>query len=421
MNNLRINKYRFVLRRSGAAFIFGLLFSLVLIFPSRLPAAADSGSPPYLIKFGTMAPAESAWTEIPNKIIIPLVGSMFGNRLKLVVYYGGTMGDDEEILEKIQKGQLDACSCTNQGTVKLLPDLSVLTLPLLFQSYDEVDFVEQKLRKYIETRFEERGFRLLFIVDTGFLYFFSQSDPSTFARIRDQKVFSWFGVIQDRTFNYLGINPIPVAVPELAPSISKNLINAGAGPASWLLATQMYSHMRYVLAEPIFYGPSTGFVSRRRLDSITSDLRAKPSEFALIRKNFQAFAGSVDAESFLDSKGIRDQELRKSGRELIAWIREQKLETPENVVEIIIGLFQKSEPAWRRSIREFEAECFKGFFSRGMKKARLQESDRRTLLLATGRVWEEFSGQLYPPTLLSGIKDRLVQYRAGKATPSGSE
>jgi TRAP-type C4-dicarboxylate transport system substrate-binding protein len=402
--------------RSGALFIFFLFFFLILILPSRLPAAADSGSPPYLIKFGTMAPAESAWTEIPNKIIIPLVGNMFGNRLKLVVYYGGTMGDDEEILEKIREGKLDACSCTNQGTVKLLPDLSVLTLPLLFQSYDEVDFVVQKLRKYIETRLEEQGFKLLFIVDTGFLYFFSQDDPSTFARIRDQKVFSWFGVIQERTFNYLGINPITVTIPELAPSISKNLVNAGAGPASWLLATQTYSRMKYVLGEPIFYGPSTGFISRLRLDFITSDLQAKPSEFALIRKNFQAFQNSVDAESYLDRQGIRDEELRKSGRELIAWIREQKLESPENVVEIIIGMFRESETAWRRSIREFEAECFKGFFARGMKKVRLQESDRRTLLLATGRVWDEFSGQLYPPTLLAGIKDRLVQYRAKKPT-----
>ena len=403
-----------------AVFISGLIIFLILILPSRLPAAADSGSPPYLIKFGTMAPAESAWTEIPNKIILPLVGNMFGNRLKLVVYFGGTMGDDEEILEKIREGKLDACSCTNQGTVKLLPDLSVLTLPLLFQSYDEIDFVMQKLRKYIETRFEEQGFKLLFIVDTGFLYFFAQDDPSTFARIRDQKVFSWFGVIQERTFNYLGINPITVTIPELAPSISKNLVNAGAGPASWLLATQTYSRMKYVLGEPIFYGPSTGFVSRRRLDSITSDLQAKPSEFALIRKNFEAFQNSVDAESYLDRKSIRDEKLRQTGRELIAWIREQKLESPEDAVEIILGLFQKSETAWLRSIREFEGECFKGFYARGMKKSRLQESDRRTLLLATGRVWDEFSGQLYPPTLLSGIKDRLVQYRAGK-NPSGSK
>jgi len=389
---------------------------LILIFSSRLPAEADSEGPPYLIKFGTMAPAESAWTEIPNKILIPLVGSMFGNRLKLVVYYGGTQGDDEEILGKIQAGKLDACSCTNQGTVKVLPDLAVLTLPLLFQSYDEIDFVMQKLRKYIETRFEERGFKLLFLVDTGFLYFFSKDNPTTFEKMRTQKVFSWFGVIQERTFNYLGINPILITIPELAPSISKNLTNAGAGPASWLLATQTYPRMKYVLEEPLFYGPSSGFVSRRRLDFITSDLKAKPSEFAVIRNNFAAFQNSVDAESYLDRKGIRDEKLRQTGRELIAWVREQKLESPEDVVEVIFGLFQKAETPWVRSIRKFEAECFRGFYARGMKKARLEESDRRTLLLATGRVWEEFSGPLYPPTLLSGIKDRLVQYRAKKPT-----
>jgi hypothetical protein len=368
-----------------------------------------------------MSPADSAWTEIPNKILIPLVNSMFGNKLKLVVYYGGIMGDDQEILEKIKEGKLDACSCTNQGTVKVVPDLSVLTLPLLFQSYDEIDFVTQKLRKYIETRFEEQGFKLLFIIDTGFLYFFSKDNPSTFEKMRTQKVFSWFGEIQERTFNYLGINPISITIPELAPSISKSMTNAGAGPASWLLATQMYPYMKYVLEEPLFYGPSTGFISKRKLDFITSDLRAKPAEFSGIQRSFSAFQNSVAAESYLERKGIRDEKLRKVGRELISWIKQQKLESPEQVSEIIFRIFRESEAAWLRSIREFEAECFRGFFARGMKKARLEESDRRTLLLATGRVWDEFSGQLYPSTLLSGIKDRLIQYRAKKSNPAGPE
>ncbi|MCX5867424.1 MAG: TRAP transporter substrate-binding protein DctP [Proteobacteria bacterium] len=399
----------------------GLVFSLILIFPSRLPAEVNSEKPPYQIKFGTMSPADSAWTEIPNKILIPLVNSMFGNKLKLVVYYGGIMGDDQEILEKIKEGKLDACSCTNQGTVKVVPDLSVLTLPLLFQSYDEIDFVTQKLRKYIETRFEEQGFKLLFIIDTGFLYFFSKDNPSTFEKMRTQKVFSWFGEIQERTFNYLGINPISITIPELAPSISKSMTNAGAGPASWLLATQMYPYMKYVLEEPLFYGPSTGFISKRKLDFITSDLRAKPAEFSGIQRSFSAFQNSVAAESYLERKGIRDEKLRKVGRELISWIKQQKLESPEQVSEIIFRIFRESEAAWLRSIREFEAECFRGFFARGMKKARLEESDRRTLLLATGRVWDEFSGQLYPSTLLSGIKNRLIQYRAKKSNPAGPE
>jgi len=53
-----------------------------------------------------------------------------------------------------------------------------------------------------------------------------------------------------------------------------------------------------------------------------------------------------------------------------------------------------------------------------MKKVRLAESDRARLFLTTARVWEEFSGRLYPEALLSGIKDRLTQFRAGnKETP----
>lgn len=386
--------------------------------PANLSAEGPIEGKTYVIKFGTMAPRDSAWTEMANQLLIPLVHDMFQRKLKLLVYFNGVKGDDDEILELIRRGELDACSCTNQGTVNAVPELAVLTLPMLFRSYDEVDYIIQKLRKYIETTFEKRGFQLLFMVDTGFLYFFGQNEISTLDSIRNQRIFYWFGDIQKMTFNSLGITPTYIGVPELAGSIISGETNAGSGPASWLLATQMYPFMKYVLESPLFYGPSTGFVSKKKLNEITDDMGADFRQLKEFQSAFNVFKSSLQIGPYLESLGIQNPEFITAGREILAWVKQQQINIPDDVIHIFFGVFRRSEQAWLASIRNFESECFAGFFKRGMKQVRLDESEYRQVLFNTRKVWDEFTGKLYPEALLSGIRRRLLEYRAYNNTES---
>jgi len=390
-------------------------------FPGTPPAGASPEGKIYEIRFGTMAPRDSAWTEMANQLLIPLVHDMFQRKLKLLVYFNGVKGDDDEILELIRRGELDACSCTNQGTVNAVPELAVLTLPMLFRSYDEVDYIIGKLRKYIETTFEKQGFKLLFMVDTGFLYFFGQNDISTLDFIRDQKIFYWFGDIQKRTFNSLGITPTYIGVPELTDAIISGKANAGSGPASWLLATQMYPFMKYMLERPLFYGPSTGFVSKKKLNEITDDMGADYQQLRDFQSSFNVFKSSLQIDPYLEGLGIRDPEFVSAGREILAWVKQQRINIPDDVIEIFFGVFRRAEKAWLASIRKFESECFAGFFKRGMSRVRLEESEHRQVLFNTRKVWDEFTGKLYPEPLLSGIRRRLLEYRAYQETESSKE
>jgi len=391
-------------------------FLFVAAFPTGLSAGPETSEAAYTIKFGTMAPSQSAWTDLPVKLLIPIIHDMFGNKIRLVVYYGGTMGDDSDIIRKIKLGQLHACCCTNQGTVKAVPELSVLTLPLLFRSYDEVDYVFQKLRGPIESLFEDQGFYLLFIVDTGFLYFFSKNDCSTLAAIQAHRVFSWFGQIQLETFKQLDIHPVPVAIPELPSSISSGVTDAGTGPASWLLATQMYSHVRYALDLPLFYGPSTGFISKKEVDNFIQDLEEHPEIFATFRKNFASFLGNLKPEPYLDNLGIKEKTYREAGMDVLSWLKRREIDTPSDVSALLFGIFRKAERAWLTSIRDFEKECFQGFAKRGMKKVPLAAEDHARFEKAAQTVWKKYSGTIYPEWLLKDILAALEEYRAQPGT-----
>ncbi|MCX5858908.1 MAG: TRAP transporter substrate-binding protein DctP [Proteobacteria bacterium] len=387
------------------------VFLISLFFPLRVEAGPETKS--YFLKFGTMAPQESAWTEIPKQVLVPLIHEMWGDRLKLTIYYGGAMGDDDDIIRKINLGQLQGCCCTNQGTVKAVPELSVFSLPLLFQSYEEVDYVVRKLRGRLQQLYEDRGLYPLFFIDTGFLYYFSREDPSSMEKIRSHRVFSWFGEIQNDTFNALGISPIPVAITELSSSISTGLTNGGAGPASWLLATQMYPYINYVLDPPLFYGPSTGFIDKKSMDKITADLEKHPEEFAKFQKSFSEFKNTVEANAFLDRQNVKNDLSRAAGKKIIGWLKNQRFEKPSDVQALLFGVFREAEPVWVQSVRGFEADCFNGFFQRGMKKVKLQEKDFQELQNPSRKIWQQFSGQKYPERLLSEILNSLSEFRGG--------
>ena len=64
-------------------------------------------------------------------------------------------------------------------------------MPLLYQSYDEVDFVREKLNHELVTETEKNGFKLLTMVDVGWVYWFSTEPVLTPSDLKDLKIFSF--------------------------------------------------------------------------------------------------------------------------------------------------------------------------------------------------------------------------------------
>ncbi len=316
------------------------------------------------IKIGTLAPEGTAWLEVPRKVLNPHLKKVSGGKVVLKLYTGGVMGEDVDIIRKMDLGQLDGCGCTALGVFKASPEISIFTLPFLFRNYDEVDHILKKFRKEIDAGFEKKGYLLANLIDTGFFYLWMKNKATTVDEMRKQKMMTWFGPVETTTYDELGIRPTPISVTEVVTSLNTGLVNATYGPAAWVLGTQAYTNLNYYVTQPLFYSPAAIFFSKK----IQERFRGQYPEILI-----------------------------------------------NNFTELLVYETLTIEREWIDDyLRPYEKKCIEAFEKYGIKPVTLSEKDMETIEAAAKKVREKLTGKIYPKDFLDRVLKELENYRSTK-------
>src|SRR3989442_7091643 len=87
-------------------------------------------------------------------------------------------------------GELQAAMLTASGLSEVDPAISALeSIPMLFRSLDEAQYVRDKLRPDLEKRLAAKGYVSLFWGDTGWARFFSRKAAVTTAHFKPINTF----------------------------------------------------------------------------------------------------------------------------------------------------------------------------------------------------------------------------------------
>ncbi len=318
-----------------------------------------------VITIGTLAPTGTPWIKIPEETLIPQMAKLSNNKFVVKIYAGGVMGEDTDILRKMDIGQLDGCGCTAMGLTAAAPEISVLILPGLFRNYDEVDYITDKFRKRIDTFFEERGYILSSFIDTGFFYVFTKNRVTGLADLRKQKFMTTNGEVENVLYEELGIDATPMAVPETVSALSTGMADAMMAPSGYLLGIQAYQYLNYFIKPPLLYSPGAALTSVKTKER----LRKRFGVSKLLADNFQ---------------------------EMLVYE---------------VGTLEKN---WKKTTRVFEEKSLEAFESKcGMKPVTLSASDLKELQAASMRVREQLVDKgLFPRDLMSDMLKALEEYRA---------
>ena len=97
-----------------------------------------------IVKMATLAPEGTEWhgllVELGQQWNIVTDGEV-----RLRIYPGGVVGDERDMIRKMRIGQIHGAAISNEGMTEINPYFTTFYMPMMYQSYDEVDFVRDRL------------------------------------------------------------------------------------------------------------------------------------------------------------------------------------------------------------------------------------------------------------------------------------
>ncbi len=196
-----------------------------------------------------------------------------GGNAKYLVYPDGSQGGETDMVRRMRIGQLQGGLLSVVGLREIEPSIAALqNMPLMFRSWDEVDYVRERMRPAMEKKFLEKGFVVLAWGDAGWVRFFSKEPAVRPDDFKKMKFFAWGSELdQQEIMKSLGYTPVPLETGDILPSIQTGMINAVPSTPYFALATQIYTTANNML--DLNWVPIVGalVVTRKAWDELTPE------------------------------------------------------------------------------------------------------------------------------------------------------
>ena len=187
------------------------------------------------------------------------------------VFTDGSQGGEAEMVRRMRIGQLQAALLSVVGLREIEPSIAALqNLPLAFRSWEELDYVREKMRPGMERKFLENV--VLAWGDAGWVRFFSKQAALVPDDYKKMKFFSWGAEAeQQEIMKSLGYTPVPLEPTDILPAIQTGMINVVPSTPYFALASQIYNSAPHMLE--INWAPIVGafVISKKSWDEMTPE------------------------------------------------------------------------------------------------------------------------------------------------------
>jgi TRAP-type transport system periplasmic protein len=313
-----------------------LSIAAVATLASAEPARAENVE----LRLATLAPSGSPWMQVLSKAQAEIKQQTQG-RVSLKYYEGGQQGDERDFVRKINAGQLDGAAITSVGLSMIDESIRVLELPMLFASVEELDYVADKMWPYFQKKFDKKGFKLNDRGDVGWIYFMSKNKVASLADLKGQKLWMWGDdQLVSTMFKKLGLNGVPLGVPEVDSGLTSGKINACYGSPVAAVALQWYSKVKYMTSMPMSFGIAATVMSNKALTKI-SDADKKTVE--KIAKNASKKLRKVIRKANEDAKGTMTRKGVTVVQTPVAMVDEFTKQAHDSWKELTGKLYTKEE------------------------------------------------------------------------------
>jgi TRAP-type C4-dicarboxylate transport system substrate-binding protein len=195
-------------------------------------------------------------------------------KVELKVYPGGEQGDEPEMVQKMRIKSLQAVAISGAGLSGIDAASAALQIPMMYDSWDELDYVRDRIGPQLEKGLATRGFIVLNWGDTGWVRFFSKRPATTPEDFRRMKMCTLLGdAYSFELFKRNGFQPVSLATTDIMTGLQTGLIDSFQAPPMVAFASQWFGGARNML--DIKFAPLAGatLMSKDTWDQIPAGLR----------------------------------------------------------------------------------------------------------------------------------------------------
>lgn len=281
---------------------WGLLFGILAFFASNVFAVTN-------IKVAVLAPDGTNWAENLKKLSKELEEKTNGD-VKLKMYFGGSQGDEPDVLRKVRVGQLHGGIFTGKTLGDVNGDVRVMELPFTFENERAKALKTMtELAPFFEKGFEKNKFMNLGFFEIGIVYFVSQKKTENIEALKGLKIWQWEGDdLVTALITEMNLVSVPLPLPDVLSSLTTGVVEAAYAPPMGIVALQWNTKIKYIVDFPLSYSIGAFLLSTKAWESIPAkyhkivkDTSQKYVEIA----NLATVKDNVDALAAMKSQGVQ--------------------------------------------------------------------------------------------------------------------
>ena len=245
-----------------------LVCALVALAP-RIASAQE-----FTIKIATVAPDNTPWSEMLKRYK-KSVEEKSGGRIKVKVFLGGTLGDENSTVTKAIRGHIEAVGASTGALASQIPELNVVELPYLFRDYAEADFViDNVLTKPMEEVFRSYGLVLGFWSENGYRHFGTKDKfVKAPGDLKGKKMRSQESPVHLEMYKAFGASPVPIATTEVLTALQTGTVDGFDQAILYAIAASWHKTIKFYTVSNHIYQPAIIAFNKQWFDKLPPDLQ----------------------------------------------------------------------------------------------------------------------------------------------------
>lgn len=275
------------------------------------------------IKIATLVPKGTNWANT-LKDLSKEVKKETNGKVKFQIYYGGTQGDEPDVLRKTRINQLHGGVFTGKTLGDIYSNIRAIEVPFnYYHNENKALLAIDTFKKEFNEKLESKGFVNLGFYGIGKVYVVSTKKVSSIEEMKGIKMWAWEGdKLVQAMMESLGLVSVPLTLPDVMSSLSTGMIEAAYAPPLGILALQWQSKVKYLIDFPTAYSVGALLVTTKKWNRISKENQIKVKEIA--QKHIQK-ANQLAIED--NKKSLT--ELKKMGVEFISFSKEDLAKADE--------------------------------------------------------------------------------------------